>query len=56
MAYHAEHEYSISGVSLSGVIVNHHQGDDFGHQIHVAATAQQWAAMRKFIEENPEYC
>ena len=56
MAYHAEHEYSISGVSLRGVIVNHHQGDDFGHQIHVAATAQQWAAMRKFIEENPEYC
>ena len=55
MAYIAEHESQVSGVTLDGVVVRHHRGDDFGHQVHVGATAEQWDAVRKFIEENSDY-
>lgn len=56
MAYIGEREYSVCGVSLEDVVINHHKGDDFGHQVHVAATTEQWEAMRRFLSENPEYC
>jgi hypothetical protein len=56
MTYIAEQKYQVNNVSLEGVVINHHKGDSFGHQIHVAATQEQWDAMKKFIEENPEYC
>lgn len=35
------------GGNLDGVVVRHHKGDGFGHQVHVAATAAQWDALRK---------
>lgn len=38
------------GVSLDGVIVNHHKGDIFGHQVHVAATQEQWQAVKSYWE------
>lgn len=44
-------ESQVCGVSLDGVVVNHHEGDGFGHQVHVAATALQWEAMRRFLED-----
>ena len=56
MAYVAEREYQVCGVSLDGAVVKHHKGDDFGHQVHVAATEEQWDAVRQFISENPDYC
>ena len=56
MTYISEREYQVCGVSLDGVVINHHKGDDFGHQAHVAATREQWDAMQTFITENPEYC
>lgn len=34
------------GGDLSGVIVKHHRGDGFGHQVHVAAMPEQWEALR----------
>jgi hypothetical protein len=34
------------GGNLDGVVVNHRKGDGFGHQVHVAATAEQWKAMQ----------
>lgn len=49
MAYVAEQEYSINGVSLDGVIVSHHKGDGFGHQIHVAASREQWDAVATYL-------
>lgn len=52
MAYAGEHEKEVMGVSLDGVIVNHHKGDDFGHQVHVAATKEQWEAVRNYWLEN----
>jgi hypothetical protein len=51
MAYIAEQEYSVDGVSLSGVVVRHHKGDDFGHQVHVAANQEQWEALRSVIAD-----
>ena len=42
------HQYQ--GVSLVGAIANHHKGDSFGHQVHVAATAEQWEAAKKYWE------
>ena len=56
MAYVGEQEYSVCGVSLDDVVIRHHKGDNFGHQVHVAATAEQWKAMRQFVEQNPGYC
>jgi len=56
MAYISESEYRVCRVVLDGVVVRHHKGDDFGHQVHVAATQEQWDAMRQFVSENPEYC
>jgi len=56
MAYIAEMERRVCGTILDGVVVNHHKGDGFGHQIHVGATREQWDAMKKFVSENPEYC
>lgn len=38
------------GVSLVGAIANHHKGDSFGHQVHVAATIEQWEAAKNFWE------
>ena len=40
------HQYQ--GVSLAGAIANHHKGNSFGHQVHVAATAEQWEAAKKY--------
>lgn len=51
MAYTAEHDKDVMGVSLEGVIVSHHKGDSFGHQVHVAATKKQWEAVRKYLEK-----
>ena len=42
------HQYQ--GVSLAGAIANHHKGDSFGHQVHVAATSEQWEAAKKYWE------
>lgn len=42
-------EMRANGVSLDGAIVRHHKGDDFGHQVHVAATAEQWNAVREYL-------
>jgi len=46
---HPDSEYGqllkADGGDLSGVVVRHHKGDSFGHQVHVAATAEQWAAL-----------
>ena len=38
----------VEGVSLNGVVVNHHKANlaDIGHQVHVAATAEQWQAVK----------
>lgn len=43
---------SYQGVSLAGVVVNHHKSRlcDIGHQVHVAATAEQWESARKYWE------
>lgn len=38
----------VEGVSLAGVVVNHHKGDSFGHQVHIAATKEQWRAAKKY--------
>jgi hypothetical protein len=51
MAYLGETEYQVNGTSLDGVVVRHHKGDDFGHQIHVAATDEQWDAVRNWAED-----
>jgi hypothetical protein len=40
----------VEGVSLNGVLVNHHKGDSFGHQVHIAATAEQWEAAKQYWE------
>ena len=42
----------VEGVSLDGVVVNHHKAKlaDIGHQVHVAATAEQWEAAKKYWE------
>jgi hypothetical protein len=45
MADLGETEYQVNGVSLDGVIVRHHKGYGFGHQVHVAATKAQWEAV-----------
>ena len=50
MAYIAEHQYDCNGVSLDDVIVKHHKGDSFGHQIHIAATQEQWDAVREYLK------
>lgn len=50
MAYLSEYEYLVNGVSLDGVVVRHHKGDSFGHQIHVAATKEQWDAVRTYLD------
>lgn len=44
-------EINIEGEYLEGVVVNHHKGDDFGHQVHVAATAAQWAAVTSYVNK-----
>lgn len=49
MAYFAEQEYSVNGVSLDGVVVRHHKGDAFGHQVHVAASQEQWEAVKAYL-------
>lgn len=49
MAYIAEQEYSINGVSLNGAVVKHHKGDSFGHQVHVAASREQWDAVADYL-------
>lgn len=40
----------VEGVSLNGVLVNHHKAKlaDIGHQVHIAATAEQWEAAKKY--------
>lgn len=42
----------IERVSLNGVLVNHHKAKlaDIGHQVHIAATAEQWEAAKKYWE------
>ena len=55
MAYVAEHEKEVMGVSLDGVVVNHHKGDSFGHQIHISATQEQWNAVKRYWEEIENY-
>ena len=44
-------EPSVEGVSLNGVVVKHHKGDNFGHQVHVAATPEQWAAVTTYCDK-----
>ena len=44
-------EVHLCGVPLEGVVVRHHKGDNFGHQVHVAANAEQWAAAAQWLEE-----
>jgi hypothetical protein len=53
MAYIGETEYQVNGVPLDGVIVRHHKGNDFGHQIHVAATKAQWEAVEGHLLFDP---
>jgi hypothetical protein len=53
MAYIGETEYQVNGVSLDGVIVRHHKGNDFGHQVHVAATKAQWEAVEGHLLFDP---
>ena len=36
---------------LNDVTVRHHKGDGFGHQVHVAATPEQWDAAKKYLEQ-----
>ena len=50
MAYVAEYDKECNGVSLDGVVVRHHKGDNFGHQVHVAATQEQWDAVKVYLE------
>lgn len=50
MAYISEIKYKVLGVSLDGVTVHHHQGDSFGHQVHVAATREQWDAVKRRLD------
>ena len=45
MAYHAENKI----IPLDGVVINHHKGDQFGHQVHVTATQEQWDAVKKIV-------
>lgn len=42
----------VEGVSLAGVVVNHHKAKlaDIGHQVHIAATTQQWQAVKNYWE------
>lgn len=54
MAYHAEQEYEINGVSLKNVMIEYGKSDGFGREIGVHATAYQWDAMRDFINEGKE--
>ena len=46
---HPDSEYvqvlKARGGDLSGVVVRHHKGDSFGHQVHVGATDEQWKAL-----------
>lgn len=56
MAYISEREYRVCGVSLDDVVVSHSKGNDFGHEIKVIATKEQWDAMKRFMQEDPEYC
>lgn len=46
-----EPHFRFDGISLIGVTVNRHRGNDLGHQIHVTATRQQWKAVKKYLEE-----
>ena len=52
MAYLIETEYSVNGVSLDNATVRHHKpGQSIdGHQVHVAATREQWDAAREYLE------
>ncbi len=47
-------EVWVSGTYLDGVVVNHHKGDSFGHQVHVAATREQWDAVKKHCTESTD--
>jgi hypothetical protein len=42
------------GGNLDGVVVRHHKGDSFGHQVHVAATEAQWASLREALHYMPD--
>jgi hypothetical protein len=42
--------YRLSCVSLEGAIAKHHKGDSFGHQVHCAATSEQWEAAKDYWE------
>ena len=55
MVYIAEHQPECNGVSLDGVVISHHKGDSFGHQVHIAATREQWDAVKKYWEEIEDY-
>jgi hypothetical protein len=35
---------------LLDVIVRHHKGNEYGHQVHVAATREQWDAVKSYLE------
>ncbi|HEY9640141.1 MAG TPA: hypothetical protein V6C57_06635 [Coleofasciculaceae cyanobacterium] len=54
MAYVAEREYQVNSVSLHDVVVRHHAGDSFGHQVHVAATREQWDAVAQYLTQYSE--
>ena len=51
MAYLSANESSVNGLNLDDVIVRHHKGDGFGHEVHVAASRQQWDAAKKYLEQ-----
>lgn len=44
--------YRLSCVSLEGAIAKHHKGklSDAGHQVHCAATSEQWEAAKDYWE------
>lgn len=48
MAYVVENQINI-GSPLDGVVVRHHRGDQYEHQVHVAASQQQWDAVKEYL-------
>lgn len=43
-------EYLCNDVPLQGVIIRHQKGNILGHQVHVAATKEQWDAVREYLK------
>ena len=40
----------IASAKPCDVIVHHRKGDSRGHQVHVAATQEQWDAVREYLK------